>query len=148
MGRSRIDRFVSQSLNETHAFGKELGSRLTANTVICFFGGLGSGKTTLIKGLAAGAAGYPPQYVNSPTFVYLNIYEGTQTVYHFDLYRLRDAEEFLSMGFEEHFSAGGICCIEWAERILPIIPAEWIQVHMQEAGGDIREIKVLYPREK
>ena len=54
-----------------------------------------------MKGLAAGAAGIDQQHVNSPTFVYLNIYQGSRTVYHFDLYRLRDADEFLSMGFDE-----------------------------------------------
>ena len=111
---------------------------------MCLFGDLGAGKTTLVKGILDGAQGKEhPHTLTSPTFTYLNIYPGTPTFYHFDLYRLRDADEFLSMGFEEFLAANGICCLEWSEKIQPLIPEEAVRVTIQHAGGDQRTIYVL-----
>ena len=90
---------VSHSELETLQCGYELGKLLEPNSILCFFGDLGAGKTTFIKGLASAIAGCSLEEVNSPTYVYLNIYEGQKTVYHFDLYRLRDVDEFLGMDF-------------------------------------------------
>ncbi len=81
--------------------------------------------------------------VCSPTFTYLNIYKGPIDIYHFDLYRLRDEDEFLSMGFDEFFTADGICCIEWSERIQSILPENCIKVYLTHAGGDKRRIKIV-----
>ena len=106
---------VSHSSEETLHLGEEFGRQLQPNSVVCFYGDLGAGKTTFIKGMAAGILGISNEEVNSPTFTYLNIYNGS--FFHFDLYRIRDADEFLSMGFDEMFDAGGVCCIEWAEKI-------------------------------
>ena len=75
-----------------------------------------------MKGLVAGATGLPSAEVSSPTFVYMNIYSGCKTVYHFDLYRLRAADEFLSMGFDDYFFANGLCCVEWSEKIEAFLP--------------------------
>lgn len=127
---------------ETRAFASEWGRQLKKNSIICFFGDLGAGKTTFIKGLAEGAAGISSDQVNSPTFVYLNIYQGTSTIYHFDLYRLRDADEFLSMGFEEYLFAGGICCVEWSEKIEPLLPLQTIRVHIEHQGEFKRRITI------
>lgn len=124
------------------AIGYHLGERLASNTVICLFGDLAAGKTTFIKGLAAGAAQVNPLEVQSPTFAYLNIYQGSQTIYHFDLYRLRDSSEFLSMGFDEYLEADGICCIEWSERIAPYLPPSCIQVFLSHEGEDRRKISI------
>lgn len=132
---------VSKTPEETFAFGKELGSRLKKVELVCFFGDLAAGKTTLIKGLAAGAAGIPQEQVNSPTFVLLNIYEGTKVIYHFDLYRLEDASSFFSLGFEEYWHSG-ICCIEWAERIESILPKNALLVQMRALNETTREIRV------
>lgn len=123
--------------------GASLGRSLPDNSVVCFFGELGAGKTTFIKGLAAGAAGISPDTINSPTFVYLNIYTGNRTVYHFDLYRLRDADEFMGMGFDEYFHAGGICCIEWSERIASLLPDNVVTVRMAHVSPNEREIEIV-----
>ena len=120
--------------------GASLGRSLPANSVVCFFGELGAGKTTFIKGLAAGVALVSADAINSPTFTYLNIYTGKRTVYHFDLYRLRDADEFMGMGFDEYFEAGGICSIEWSERILPLLPPNVVNVRMAHVSPTEREI--------
>lgn len=121
----------------------QLGKSLSINTVLCFFGDLAAGKTTFIKGLLMGAAEIDPAAVQSPTFTYLHIYEGSKTVYHFDLYRLKDMDEFLSMGFDEYYDAGGICCIEWSERLLPYLPDGCMQIHIEHAGADKRCIKII-----
>ncbi len=112
---------ITNSSAETHEFAKAFGKGLAGNSVIFFYGDLGAGKTTFIKGLAAGILGTSGNEVTSPTFTYLNIYEGRITLYHFDLYRLKSSNEFLNFGFDEFFEAGGICCLEWAERIKPLI---------------------------
>jgi tRNA threonylcarbamoyladenosine biosynthesis protein TsaE len=134
--------FESHSIEETIALGKKIGEILPPNSVLCFFGDLGAGKTTFIKGLVEGGAEIPKAQVNSPTFVYLNIYEGKKIIYHFDLYRLKDSEEFLSMGFDEMLFAGGICCIEWAEKITSFLPANCITIEMSHIGPQHRQISI------
>jgi len=137
-----MDAFLSYSSTETMKFARSFGSTLPINSVVCFFGDLGAGKTTFIKGLLHGAADLDPSEVQSPTFVYLNIYEGTKTIFHFDLYRLKDSDEFLSMGFDEYFEAGGICCIEWSERISSYLPYGCIQIFLEHAGENKRLITI------
>lgn len=138
-----MTRRITHSSVETHLLGVELGKSLPKDSVVCFFGDLGAGKTTFIKGVVAGALGTSGDEVNSPTFTYLNIYKGNKTVYHFDLYRMRDADEFLSMGFDEMFDAGGICCVEWSEKISSLIPSEALCVVMTHLGGDDRRIEIF-----
>ena len=133
---------ITNSEAETFALGEAFGKELKPNSVVCFFGDLGAGKTTFIKGVVAGAADYPPALVSSPTFVYLNIYKGSKTIYHFDLYRLHDAEEFLSMGFDEVFFAEGICCIEWSERIMGLLPQDCIRVELAHEKEMSRRIVI------
>lgn len=135
MGRNR--RIVTHSAEETLAFGATFGSSLESNTIVCLFGELGAGKTTFVKGVVKGLTGITPQKVVSPTFVYLNIYDN---VYHFDLYRLQDCDEFLSLGFEDYLTAGGICCIEWSERIAPILPEGALTVTLSHLTEELREI--------
>ncbi len=134
--------YYSHSAEETKALGVSLGSKLLPDSVVCFFGDLGAGKTTFIKGLVAGAESGSETDVTSPTFTYLNIYKGATTLYHFDLYRLRDADEFLSMGFDEMFYAGGICCVEWSEKIRSLLPPGTIQVHITHLGETERRISI------
>lgn len=133
---------------ETEELGFELGALLPKNSVICFFGELGAGKTTLIKGIAKKVGEIPSEKVTSPTFVYLNIYNDednvlTKPVFHFDLYRLSNADEFLHMGFEEYFSADGICLIEWSERIEDILPQSRICITLNHAGENCRIIEIV-----
>jgi tRNA threonylcarbamoyladenosine biosynthesis protein TsaE len=142
---SSSSRYTSHSPVETQALGTQFALRLIPNSVVCFFGDLGAGKTTFIKGVAAGVSGSPENEVNSPTFTYLNIYSGATTLYHFDLYRLRDADEFLSMGFDEMLFAGGVCCIEWSEKIAGLLPAEFISVRMTHLTEESRQIDIMFP---
>lgn len=132
-------KFHTRSKEETEALGFATAKNLPPGAILCLFGDLGAGKTTFVKGIAAGL-GIDPAQVNSPTFVILNMYKGEKNLYHFDLYRLGEADEFLSMGFEEYLFAGGICCLEWSERIATLIPENAIQVHFKHIGEDQREV--------
>lgn len=134
--------YTTTSFEETIALGVRLGKELAPNSVLCFFGDLGAGKTTLVKGIVEGATQLPPENVNSPTFVYLNIYKGPITIYHFDLYRLRGVDEFMSMGFDELFDVGGICCIEWSEKIAQALPTNCIKIEMRHLEENKREIVI------
>lgn len=136
--------YLTHSAAETFELGRELGQELPVPTVVCLFGELAAGKTTLIKGLVQGAAQIDPSAVQSPTFTYLHIYEGKKTVYHFDLYRLRDIDEFLSMGFDEYFEAEGICCIEWSERIAAYLPPNSLQITLRHVQEDQRLITIAW----
>lgn len=131
---------LSGSTQETVKLGKQLGATLSANSVLCFFGDLAAGKTAFIKGVASSVSQLPEEEVTSPTYVYLNQYEGPLTVYHFDLYRLQDQDEFVAMGFAELFSAGGVCCIEWAERIESILPKDAYYISLEHHGEGSRRI--------
>lgn len=104
-------------------FGRKLGREAQPDDIFCLFGPLGVGKTTLVKGIAEGSIGIDCALVNSPTFPILNIYEGLleKRLYHFDLYRLDNEEAFLRLGFEEFLFGGELCCIEWSEKIAPLL---------------------------
>ena len=142
---SELKIYHSYSPEETFKIGKKLGEKALVNTVFCFFGDLGAGKTTFIKGFVSGVNKSPLDQVISPTFNYLNIYEGEPkelTVYHFDLYRLPNEEEFFAMGFHEVFEAEGVCCIEWSERIQSFLPDHYMVVKMVHKTNSHREIHI------
>jgi len=137
-----MQQVISHSAAETFELGRKLGQELTLPTTVCLFGELAAGKTTLIKGIVAGATQVDPSHVQSPTFTFLHIYKGQKPVYHFDLYRLRDIDEFLSMGFDEYFDAGGICCIEWSERISSFLPADSLYIYLEHIEENQRLITI------
>ena len=133
---------ITQSEAETRKVGFELGQKLPRGSIVCFFGNLAAGKTTFIKGLVEGASGFSQEQVNSPTFVYLNIYEGNKTIYHFDLYRLDSSDQFIGMGFDEYLFADGISCIEWSEKIESLIPPNTLRIEMSHLGENQRRIEI------
>jgi tRNA threonylcarbamoyladenosine biosynthesis protein TsaE len=135
---------TSSSSEETLKWGYDFGKSLPPNAIVCFFGDLAAGKTTFIKGLASAISDCQHEDVTSPTFVYLNIYKGKKnTVYHFDLYRLRDSDEFISMGFDEMLYSDGICCIEWSERIENILPRDRVYtVTIAHSGEEKRHLTI------
>ena len=134
--------YISSSAEETCQIGKELGSRLAINSVVTLEGDLGAGKTTLIRGFVEGTQEKKTRAVSSPTFSLLNIYEGIPEIYHFDLYRLPRFEEFLAAGFDEYFCAGGICCVEWPEKIKPLLPENALKISILYLGEEKRKITV------
>lgn len=137
MDRSRIIFLSSQE--ETVACGKQLAPSLPPGTILALYGDLGAGKTTFVQGLALGLGIADP--IQSPTFVYFNHYRGKIPLFHFDLYRLKEADDFLGFGFEEHLDAGGICAIEWPERIPSLLPKNtWHLTFSHDQKGRVLEI--------
>lgn len=134
--------WITNCAEETIDLGRQFGETLLPGAVLCLFGDLGSGKTTLVKGIVWGATGLSFESIASPTFVYMTPYQGPKGVplYHFDLYRLKDPEEFLYLGFEDYLHAGGICCIEWSEKIIPLLPQEAKFVQLQHWEQEKRKI--------
>ena len=117
---------------------------LTPGDVIALAGELGSGKTTLVRGLAKGM-GFPPEEVASPSFTLVNEYEGPLPLFHIDLYRIEDAKELLEIGYEEYINETGVAVIEWADRIPHAVPDESLWITLRYQSEERREI-VMQPQ--
>jgi tRNA threonylcarbamoyladenosine biosynthesis protein TsaE len=128
----------TRGAEETRRLGMELGVRFVPGTVVGLIGALGSGKTCLAQGICRGLG--VEEYVTSPSFVLIQEYLGRMPVYHFDLYRLRDAEELFDLGYEEYFFGDGVCLVEWAERAQSLWPEDGVEVHLNDLGAQTREI--------
>ena len=130
---------------ETIKLGEIIGKTLTPGSIIALRGGLGAGKTVLVKGIARGL-GIEDEPV-SPTFVIMNAYEGAIPLYHFDLYRISGADELMGIGADEFLFGEGVSAVEWAERVGEILPEYTIYIDIKipepDNGSDnIREIKI------
>lgn len=135
-------RFVAEDENATDRFGHLLASILPAGTVIALVGTLGAGKTRLVQGVAS-ALGTPSEAITSPTFVLVNEYlQGRLPVYHFDTYRLRDDDEFLALGPDEYFEGEGLTFVEWADRVVDCLPADYLRIEIEVMDETSREFTV------
>jgi tRNA threonylcarbamoyladenosine biosynthesis protein TsaE len=134
-------KIITRSAEETELVGFRLGAILkypaSAQTVL-LYGDLGTGKTTLIKGIAS-AFGIPKRDLCSASFIMVAGYETTPPFYHIDLYRLERPEDVEAVGVLEYIETGGIAVIEWAER-LPDAPDNAIKVHFAQLSSEEREI--------
>lgn len=129
---------LSHSAQETIQIGKILADFLFPGDIIAFKGELGSGKTTLIKGITLGLN---ITEISSPSFVIINEYHGKFPVYHFDLYRI-DENQFQDLGYEEYFYSSGISLIEWADKIGDLFEFFYLKVEINyySSSEDFREI--------
>lgn len=135
--------FKTSSENDTYNFGMALGSGLTAGDCVLLTGDLGAGKSVLARGVAGahGIFGAMP----SPTFVLMIPYEGDVNVYHFDLYRMDDPDEFYQAGLQDYIGGDGIAVIEWPE-MAELEPAGAVRVKvMRSDADDERMIEVSAP---
>ena len=134
---------ISNSPQETVELGRRIGSQLKGGEVIGICGLLGSGKTHLIKGIAAGAGARDSKQVNSPTFVIVNEYSGRLDIYHIDAYRLNSISEFEMLGFDEYCRSQSVVLIEWADKIESALKAvNYIRIEIFHAGQTERKIHV------
>jgi tRNA threonylcarbamoyladenosine biosynthesis protein TsaE len=130
MGRIGLTgEYLLKSEEETLLLGQQVAQNIPSGAILALSGDLGAGKTTFVQGLARGLNIKDP--IQSPTFSILNIYPG---LYHFDLYRLKNASDFLGLGFDEYFQKSGICAIEWPERIPSLLPPNTISIRFTHAG--------------
>jgi tRNA threonylcarbamoyladenosine biosynthesis protein TsaE len=143
VSRGKALKLISPAPQETERIGSLLGTLLIPGDVIALAGELGSGKTTLVRGLAQGM-GFSPEEVASPSFTLINEYNGPLPLFHIDLYRLRDGQELREIGYEEYINEAGVAVIEWADRIPDAIPQASLWITLQYQTGDYREI-VLKP---
>ena len=130
-------KFLSHSAEETFAFAKRVADKLKGGEIILLNGDLGAGKTTFTKGLAR-ALGVK-ETVTSPTFTYVKEYDGTLTLYHFDMYRVSDADEVYELGLEEYFYKGGVVVVEWNKFDDVKDP---IIINVKSLGGNLREFEI------
>jgi tRNA threonylcarbamoyladenosine biosynthesis protein TsaE len=128
--------YHTKSSGETVALGRTLALQLKAGDVVAFYGDLGAGKTTMIKGVAAGLG--VADVVKSPSFVIVTEYAGVLPVYHVDLYRLNENTDFESIGLDSYLDGDGVCLIEWAERAEKVLPDRAIRVRMSVDGSGRR----------
>ena len=119
--------YLCRSEAETEALGARLAAVLSPGDVVAYRGGLGMGKTAFTRGLARGL-GYSGR-VTSPTFTIVNEYEGGRLpLFHFDMYRLEDADSLFDIGWEDYLDRGGVCAVEWSENVRDALPPDAVTV--------------------
>ena len=130
----------SNNESETIEIGKKLGKKLKKGDVVCLIGELGTGKTTMVKGIAS-VLGIEEREIASASFIIIAEYDRTIPFYHIDLYRLEN-EEIPEIGLHEYLGRDGISVIEWAEKASTEIPDGSIKVQFRYAGDKAREIEI------
>lgn len=132
---------ISRSAEQTRRVGMRLGSLLQPGDTICLVGDLGSGKTTLVQGMATGWGSLDA--VSSPTFVLVNVYRsaGGERFFHLDAYRIASALEAEDLGLDDMLSQGPLV-VEWADRIEPALPAQHLLVRMRLVDDNQRDLVI------
>jgi tRNA threonylcarbamoyladenosine biosynthesis protein TsaE len=136
--------FLSDSPDDTVEVGRKIGMQLKGGEVVAVCGALGSGKTYLIKGIAAGAGAQDSaRKVNSPTFVIVNEYAGRVDIYHIDAYRLNSVAEFEMIGFDDFCYPESVVLIEWADKIESVLEGiDYMRIELFHAGDTRRRIRI------
>ncbi len=137
-----MNTFISQKEQDTIDFAENFASNLKVGDIIVLSGELGSGKTKFVQGVLKHFG--LENEISSPTFTIVNEYNAEKiNIYHFDVYRLADSDEFYAMGGDEYFS-NGICLIEWGEMIEDILPKPYIKITFGKSKDNVnyRELKI------
>ena len=128
--------FISKSTEETQAFARDYAKTLRGGDVVILDGEMGAGKTAFAKGIAKGLG--IAEEVTSPTYAYMNDYDGR--LFHYDCYRIESVEQAEQLGLADYFDMGGICLIEWAQNIAPLLPPVVKRVRIEKRGENERAI--------
>ncbi len=138
-----LEEIITHSSEETTHWGREFAERLKPPILVLLTGDLGTGKTTLTKGLVSGLGAAAEDDVTSPTFTLVHVYGKAAKVYHADLYRIETLHDFETLGLEDVFTSPAVVILEWSERFP--LPSPWPQVRLrlEHLGGDSRRITVL-----
>jgi tRNA threonylcarbamoyladenosine biosynthesis protein TsaE len=134
--------FLSLSPEETIAKGREIAALLRPPVIVLLSGELGSGKTTLTKGIISGLGAAREEEVTSPTFTLVHEFHNHCKVYHVDLYRVEDFRDLESLALEDALSGRAIIIVEWSERFS--LRTDWprVEIRLEHAGGDSRRIEI------
>jgi tRNA threonylcarbamoyladenosine biosynthesis protein TsaE len=128
------------SAEETEAAGARLAAGLRPGDVVALVGELGAGKTCFIQGLVRGLGA--TRRATSPTFVLINQYRGRVPIYHVDAYRTQSLLELLELGVPELMGGDGVTVVEWADKLLPLLPRSTIEVKIAGVGDEPRTITI------
>ena len=128
---------ITKSREETENFAREYAKTLNAGDVLLLDGDMGAGKTVFCKGVAKGLG--ITEEVTSPTYAYMNDYDGR--LFHYDCYRIESVEQAENLGLADYFDMGGICIIEWAQNISPLLPPVVKRVRISKLTENEREIE-------
>jgi len=134
---------ATASAAETRQLGKRCGSLLRTPLVICLIGGLGSGKTVFVQGLARGLD-VPADYaVTSPSFTLINEYPGRLKLFHIDLYRLSTEAGLDDLGLGEILHGEGVAAVEWADKLTDGAAAERLEIRFEFEDDDRRRLRMV-----
>ena len=131
--------FRSESVSMTEEYGRVLASRLKGGTVLALYGGMGMGKTALVRGIAAGL-GLSAE-VSSPTFALVHDYGGNPPLVHFDMYRVTGWDDLYTTGFFDYLDMGAILVVEWSENIESALPEDTIRLRISRVDDTTRLIE-------
>src|SRR5437879_4848469 len=133
---------VSSSSEATMEVGRQLAHRLRVPVLVLLSGDLGSGKTTITKGIISGLGAAREEDVTSPTFTLVHVFRNHVKVYHVDLYRVENFQDLESLGLEDALGEQAIVIIEWPERFT--FRTDWprVDIRLEHAGGDSRRIAI------
>ena len=134
--------FISNSETFTLDFGRVLGRKLEAGDIVALWGELGAGKTFITRALALGLGVPPGTPVTSPTFVFINEYDGNLHLYHLDLYRLGGPDDLETLPWREALFGAGVAAIEWPERLGPLLPDDRWDIRLVVTGDESRSITI------
>ncbi|PYU86666.1 MAG: tRNA (adenosine(37)-N6)-threonylcarbamoyltransferase complex ATPase subunit type 1 TsaE [Acidobacteria bacterium] len=137
------EEIITHTAEETIRWGREFSKRLKAPVLVLLTGELGTGKTTLTKGIVSGLGVANEDDVTSPTFTLVHVYGRPAEVYHADLYRIESLHDFETLGMEDMFTTSSVAILEWSERFPLRSPWPEIRVRLEHLGGDVRRITVL-----
>jgi tRNA threonylcarbamoyladenosine biosynthesis protein TsaE len=137
--------FTTRSGAETIEVGRELAGLLTPPQLLLLRGDLGTGKTTLVKGIAQALDAADPDEVTSPTFNLLHEYEGTRDghaikLFHLDVYRLEGERQLETLGLDELLTPDALVLVEWGEKFKSLCKKASGEIVLSSAGGDLRKI--------
>ena len=138
-----VQQFTTHSAEETTAVGRKLAARMLPPKLVLLRGDLGAGKTTLVKGIAAGFDAANEDEVTSPTFTLVHEYRGpTATLYHIDLYRVDTQRELETLGLDDLMAENSVLLIEWGEKFARFTDERDIEIVLERVSENERGIKV------
>ena len=137
--------YKTRSEADTYRLGLELSRELKPGDAISLEGDLGTGKTAMTKGIAAGLGITEP--ITSPTFTLVNTYEGRVILHHFDVYRIDDPDELYAIGWEEYFDQNAITVVEWGDRVPELLPAHTLHILFKRDDMNPNSRTIIFERQ-
>ncbi len=148
MNQNDVKEIISLSAQQTWEIARSIGEKLRQGDVLALSGELGSGKTCFTGGLARGLGVDEKYQITSPTFTLINEYPARHRLYHFDVYRIKDYDEFEDLGYEEYLGSEGVVVIEWAEKIAKRLPVNTLWITFEYLDENDRKIIIKGPENR